>query len=42
MGASSDTRRLVMILGGLALGAIVLCGVCGTVLLAASFLFAGQ
>ncbi|MGQ0602693.1 MAG: hypothetical protein ACT4QE_13490 [Anaerolineales bacterium] len=42
MESNSDARRVVMIVGGIVLGLIVLCGVCGTLLLVASFFFAGS
>jgi hypothetical protein len=41
MDTGSDTRRIAMIAGGVILGLIALCGLCGMVLFAASFLLSG-
>jgi hypothetical protein len=42
VGSNSETRHLVMIVGGVALGLIVVCGACGTLLLVVSLFFSGQ
>jgi hypothetical protein len=40
--SSTDTRRLIQIAALVVLGLVAACGVCGTVLLAASFFVVGR